>query len=166
MSPLIAKQVETELLSDTTSSVTVTDSSLELYQIISTTTIPDVSILLDSDTTSSVTVTDSSLELYQIISTTTIPDVSILLDSLLIDEQKVPTLIAEHKNHFTAEEWKKIVWFENHFSKTVEHNLHQLSYEDVLQLKFSKFQSFLSFADCNKTWLKASSQQINEKLTR
>jgi hypothetical protein len=44
----IDKQVEKELLSDTTSSVTVIDSSLELYQIISKTKIHDVSILFDS----------------------------------------------------------------------------------------------------------------------
>lgn len=108
----------------------------------------------------------SSLDLYQLISKTKFHDTSILFNSLHVDECNIQTLVIEHKIHFNPDEWRKICWFEKHFSKSVELIIHELDFEEVLRLKYGKFQSVLSFKECSKTWLQISCQQIKDKAYR
>ena len=70
------------------------------------------------------------------------------LQKSAIDENEIDSIITDHKPDFTIEEWAKIVWFESYFSKTVDCTASD--YEDIVSLKYSKFQSLLSFKEaCN-----------------
>ena len=60
----------------------------------------------------------SSFQLYN--AKTCFPYVNKGLKHLQIDEANIVTLVTEHRNSFSDEEWKQIVLFEYHFSKENE----------------------------------------------
>lgn len=107
----------------------------------------------------------SSLELYRLIAKTNIHESSPLFHTVDIDESIIDTLIAEHRQLFTKEEWIKICWFEYHFSRCSSF-LFDINYENLLSLKFAKFQSLLVLEDICKKWIATSKGQIKEKLSR
>ena len=95
------------------------------------------------------TTVSSSYDLYKLIAKTRFHNVDVVeLQSSAIDETEIDSIITEHKPEFTSDEWTKIVWFENYFSKSVDCTASE--YEDIVSLKYSKFQSLLSFKEaCN-----------------
>ena len=105
----------------------------------------------------------STLDLYKLICKTSLSE-SLLFEQIQFDEQSVKTLLTDHKPCFKLDEWRKIVWFENHFSKS--HETDDLGYEEILRLKYAKFQSILSFKECSSVWSKLSSQSIRDKFKR
>ena len=75
----------------------------------------------------------SSHELYKLIAKTQFHNVDIVqLQSSAVDETQIDSIITDHKSQFTEEEWAKIVWFENHFSKSYDSTA--CDYEDVVIL--------------------------------
>ena len=85
-------------------------------------------------------------DLYKLIAKTKFQNVdAAALQSSAVNEEEIDSLITDHKPNFTKEEWAKIVWFERHFSKTVD--CISSDYEDIVSLKYSKFQSILSFKE-------------------
>ena len=59
------------------------------------------------------------LDLYKLICKTSKSE-SLLFEQIPFDELSVKTLLTDHKPCFNVDEWRKIVWFENHFSKSHE----------------------------------------------
>ena len=110
--------------------------------------------------------TFSSYNLYKLIAKTKFHDVGHLFSRCEFKENDILTLVKDHKETFTENEWHKICWFEHHFSKSVELKFHDLDYADLIRLKYDKFQSFLSFKTCSKNWFKAVSEHIKEKSVR
>ena len=108
----------------------------------------------------------STLVLCQLIAKTKFSESTILFDQIQPDCQNVKTLLTDHKTYFNTDEWRKIVWFENHFSKSLETKFRDLDYEEVLRLKFAKFQCVLSFKECNLVWSKVTNQAIRDKVKR
>jgi hypothetical protein len=106
----------------------------------------------------------TSLELYKLIAKTQILRTSILFDSLNINESDIPTLVVDYKQNFNQLEWKQICWFENDFSKFIQ--FRELSYEDIVNLKCSRFQSLLSLNECSKEWSRSSQAQIRKNILR
>ena len=68
-----------------------------------------------------------------------------------VDETEIGSFIIDHRPDFSSEEWAESVWFENSFSKTVD--CITSDYEDVVSLKYSKFQSLMSFKKANSNHL-------------
>lgn len=122
--------------------------------------------LLSDKTEDNLCYVSSSLELYKLISKTKFHDASILFNNVKIDESKIITLIIDHKCDFSIEDWRKICWFESHFAKSLDNIFHELDYEEVLRLKYSKFQLLLNFKECCQNWLSVSRQQIKDKTNR
>ena len=93
---------------------------------------------------------DSSLDIYRLIAKTKF--YSIDIDHIRnnathdTDQNDIPSLVKEHKGNFTKEEWDKIIWFEHHFSKTQD--VMKESYDEIVKLKYAKFQSLLSIKEC------------------
>lgn len=114
------------------------------------------------------TIFNSSFELYNLIAKTSFHEKSTLLDSCLFDEGNIETLVCEHKSHFTEKEWKKICWFESHFSKYInkEYTYHDIEYERLIDLKYSKFQSLLKFKECQDIINKLLQIESDELLQR
>ena len=107
----------------------------------------------------------SSLELYKVIAKTQFYNNSPFpFGDLQVEESSIPTLITEHKCHFTTEEWAKVCLFEKHFSKTVD--FLSVDYEEVINLKLSKFQSILSFKQYGQNLLKIASADVKERSRR
>ena len=96
------------------------------------------------------TVVSSSHDLYKLIAKTRFHNVDVVqLQGSTVDETRIDSIVIDHKPEFTSEEWAKIVWFENYFSQSVDCTT--CAYEDVVSLKYSKFQSLLSFKEaCNQ----------------
>lgn len=86
----------------------------------------------------------SSFELYKLIAKTHFHNIEFPCLNVVFDERQIETLVVDHKPCFTPEEWIKICWFENHFSKSESSLPYQ--FEDLIALKYSKFQSILSEA--------------------
>lgn len=122
-------------------------------------------LLTDKATKESRTV-NSSFDIYKLIAKTKFQNLDVLFENTSIDETNIKTLIAEHKPCFTAPAWKKICWFETHFSKTLEQTDKELGFEEILRLKYSKFQSIVSIQTCRDEWSTASKQQIKTKHQR
>ena len=95
------------------------------------------------------TLVSSSHDLYKLIAKNKFHNMDVVdLQNSAIDENEIDSIITDHKPDFTSEEWAKIVWFESYFSKTVDCTASD--YEDIVSLKYSKFQSLLSFKEaCN-----------------
>ena len=108
----------------------------------------------------------STLDLYKLICKTNFCESAILFEKIQTDDNSVNTLLADHRQCFNTDEWRKIVWFENHFSKSLETEFCDLGYEEILGLKYAKFQSILSFKECSLIWSKLSNQTIKDKLKR
>ena len=91
----------------------------------------------------------SSLDIYRLIAKTKFYNIDvdhIHVQNSETDENDTPSLLTEHKGHFTSDEWSKIVWFERHFSKHLD--FLEQGYDAIVNLKYSKFQSLLSIKDC------------------
>ena len=114
----------------------------------------------------SITAIHSSLELYRLLVKTKIHQNPEILNTIEFEEGNISTLITEHKPFSTENEWKRICWFGNDFCKDNNFLQHDLSYEDVLHLKYSKFQSLVHVIDCSKKWAEISSEQIRQKTVR
>ena len=109
----------------------------------------------------------STLDLYKLIAKTKFLNNQHLYSDVTIDESHITTLLIDHKNYFSdAESWHKILWFENNFSKSVDYQLYEVGYEELLALKFSSFQSLLSFKDCSEKLLNKSKKQIKDNQKR
>ena len=110
--------------------------------------------------------TFSSFNLYKLIAKTKFHDSEIIFSRCAFEESNILTLVADHKSLFTEYEWLKICWFEYHFSKSVEWKFQDLNYDDVIKLKYDKFQSFLSFKDCSKKLSTCVSVHMKQKSVR
>ena len=111
------------------------------------------------------TVVSSSYDLYKLIAKTRFHNVDIVqLQNSAIEETEIDTIIMDHKAEFTTEEWSKIVWFENNFSKTVDYTVSD--YENVVELKYSKFQSLLSFKEVSNNLIHVVNKDIKTREKR
>ena len=108
----------------------------------------------------------SSLDLYKQIAKANIHQYTGVFEQIDIPEQEIVTLVVEHKSYFNSSEWKRICWFENSFSRDLKLQQSELSYEDVLELKYCKYQSLLTLIDCSKTWVCESEAHIQQKNLR
>ena len=108
----------------------------------------------------------SSFNLYKLIAKTKFHDSEILFSRCALDENDILTLVVEHQSFFTEKEWLQICWFEHHFSKCVELKFQDLGYDDVIKLKYDKFQSLLSFKGCSKKLSTCVSEHIKQKSIR
>ena len=108
----------------------------------------------------------SSLDLYKQIAKANIHQNACGFEQVDIDEHKIVTLIVEHKLYFTASEWKKICWFENSFSREIHLRHSDLSYEEILDCKYAKYQTILNLIDWSKKWVRESESSIQEKTLR
>ena len=108
----------------------------------------------------------SSFNLYKLIAKTKFHDSESLFSRCTFDEDDILTLVAEHKTLFTENEWLQICWFENQFSKCVEVKFQNLSYDEMINLKYDKFQSLLSFKECSKKLLTCVSEHMKQRLLR
>ena len=104
---------------------------------------------------------NSSLDIYNLVANTKFPNLDLLFDKVNIDEANISTLVPEYKDSFTGEQWRKICWFENHFSKTF--NNANVDFEEVIRRKFREYQSLLSVLECKDNWSNASKQQTKSK---
>ena len=109
----------------------------------------------------------STLDLYKLIAKTKFLNNQHLYADVKVDENKIGTLLIDHKNYFTdPESWQKIVWFENNFSKSVDYELYEVGYEELVSLKFASFQSLLSFKECSEKLLRKSKKHIKDNQKR
>lgn len=120
-------------------------------------------ILSDKNSKEAKTV-NSSLDIYKLVANTKFPNLDLLFDKVKIDETNISTLVPEFKNSFTEEQWRKICWFENHFSKKFDNS--NVNFEEIIRRKFREFQSLLSVLECKDNWTYASKQQIESKCSR
>ena len=111
-------------------------------------------------------ITFSSFELYKLIAKEKFHDSNFLFSESVYDENNILTLVAEHKFMFTKEEWLKICWFEHHFSRSVELKFQNLAFDELIRLKYEKFQSYVTFMDCGKKWHTAFVEHMKQKSTR
>ena len=107
---------------------------------------------------------NSSLDIYKLVVNTKFPNLDLLFDKVKIDEANISTLVPEFKEQFTEDQWQKICWFENHFSKTWDNS--NVDFEEIIRRKFRQFQSLLSVQECKENWTNASKQQIKSKCLR
>ena len=117
-------------------------------------------LLCNSETTG----ISSSYELYKIIAKTQFRNIEFPCHNLIVDEQQIPTLVNDHKVYFTSEEWNKICLFEYQFNLTGDTS--QLDFEQLIGLKYAKFQSILSFKDCCDKWLIIAENDIKKRKQR
>ena len=109
----------------------------------------------------------STLDLYKLIAKTKFLNNQHLYSDVIVDESHISTLLIDHKKYFSnAESWQKILWFENNFSKSVNYQLYEVGYEELVSLKFSSFQSLLSFKDCSEKLINNSKKHIKDKQKR
>lgn len=107
---------------------------------------------------------NSSLDIYKLVAHTKFPNLDLLFDKVKIDETNISTLVPEHRDLFTEDQWRKICWFENHFSKTWDNN--NVDFEEVIRRKFQQYQKLLSVQGCKEDWTNASKQQVKSKCFR
>lgn len=105
----------------------------------------------------------SSLELYRALTKNSFSYINEGLKHLNIDEEKIVSLVTEHKNSFSEEQWKEIVLFEYHFSKE---NEEPASYEELMQLKWSKFQKIKSASCVSRQLETISKRHMKERFRR
>ena len=105
----------------------------------------------------------SSFQLYSALAKACFTYVNEGLKHLQIDEASIVTLVAEHRNSFSDDEWKQIVLFEYHFSKE---NEEPVSYEELMQLKWSKFQKVKAASSVSQELENISKKHIKERFCR
>ena len=109
-------------------------------------------------------IVNSLLDIYKLIAKTKFPNLNLLFNKVIFDESNIITLVPEHKVEFTAEEWRKICWFEKHFSNTLDS--FDIEYDEIIRLKFRQFQSLRSIQECNENWTNTLKKQIKLKTLR
>ena len=105
----------------------------------------------------------SSFELYSAIAKTTLSSIGEGLTNFQIDESKIRTLVTEHRNSFSEEEWRKIILFEYHFSKE---NREDSTYEELIRMKWKKFQFIMSVNSVSEELGNVSRKHITERFIR
>lgn len=105
----------------------------------------------------------SSFQLYSVLAMTCFNYVNEGLKHLQIDEANIATLVTEHRNSFSDEEWKQKVLFEYHFSKE---NEEPVSYEELMQPKWGKFKIVKSASTLSQELEKISKKHIKERFRR
>lgn len=106
----------------------------------------------------------SSLELYKLIAKTEFGNVGAVFQQTVFDCAVIRTLVQDHVQLFTEDEWKKIIWFEHHFSKEVSGDEH--SYEELLKLKWAKYSNLLSFTTCREALEEIAKKHLKYRLLR
>ena len=106
----------------------------------------------------------SSFDLHELIAKSQFRSTEFPSQGVVYDEQVIETLVVEHKPHLTQEEWHKICWFENHFHKSESSLPHE--YEKLIALKYSKFQSILSFRESSERLLRITNNDVKVKTKR
>ena len=120
-------------------------------------------ILSDKNTKVANTV-NSSLDIYKLVANTKFPNLDLLFDQVKFDEADICTLVPEFRESFTRDEWRKICWFESHFSKTWDNT--NVDFEEIIKRKFQQLQSLQSLLECKENWTKTSQLQIKSKELR
>ena len=103
----------------------------------------------------------SSFDLYKLIAKSHFQNFNNFLQQLELDESLIPMLMTDHKGLFSDSEWKKIIWFEFHFAKDIRDE--ELSYEELLKLKWSKYSSLLSFDNCKNVLETVVKKHLKER---
>ena len=119
--------------------------------------------VLSSKTTDTQYVT-SSYDLYKLIAKSHFQNFNEFLQQLELDESDISTLVTDHKCLFSNKEWNKIIWFEFHFAKEIRYD--ELSYEELLKLKWSKFNGLLAFGNCKSILENVVKKHLKERFLR
>ena len=106
----------------------------------------------------------SSFDLYKLIAKCHFQNASDYLQQLELDESAISTLVIDHKDLFSQNEWKKIIWFEFHFAKDIKND--DLSFEEILKLKWRKYSGLLSFENCKNILDNVVKKHLTERLQR
>ena len=105
--------------------------------------------------------------LYKLIAKTKFLNNQHLYSDVIVDKSHISTLLIDHKNILAILNYgKKILWFENNFSKSVNYHLYEVGYEELVSLMFSSFQSLLSFKGCSEKLINDSKKHIKDKQKR
>ena len=106
----------------------------------------------------------SSLELYKLIAKNKFEISNALSEQVSLDYSTVETLVKDHKSQFSDHEWRKIVWFEYHFSR--EHSCEKQSYEDLLKLKWDKYSNLQSFKNLKGVLEDVTRKHLKHRILR
>ena len=102
----------------------------------------------------------STYDLYKLIAKIKFLNIEFLFENVEFDDSKLNHLIIEHKPSFTKSEWKQICWFENHFEKTLDGDTFGHSYDEIVALKFAKYQCLLLTKELSDNFLSVSQSVI------